>query len=331
MRLTVLMKLVPTKLDQQGELQLDLFNPTFILPNLAYMTVFVAFLCCQIIAGIELSAEGISNMFMILILSSNPLVSIVNGVLARRLGLTLLKNNLKIGGAALFIIVSMLMLYLASTHMFLIDLYEANTWAVPLGSFLSLYGLITLTVNLTLTYLCYLLLDDSLAKMNHKEHLTVGDIVDFIAVYKRCRHGAELPGLYLFASSQLLLILTIYWCVKLSNRTLDELAAINATIVTVVMVTMFVYKAEDMYGKLEEFLVKGRASANVCTAIPVLNIEDSQIADLTKRLEFHTKLNELDTLGPLTGAGFFNIEKRTLVTMGATTVTYAIIMMQWNL
>ena len=46
--------------------------------------------------------------------------------------------------------------------------------------------------------------------------------------------------------------------------------------------------------------------------------------------EYLAVLAEIKSLGPMTGAGFFDITKGTLTAMLGTTLTYAIILMQWK-
>ena len=327
----MLFKLVPIKVNKEGEVKLDLLDLRFVVLVLFQMSTFIAILLCRITSGIELSAQGVSNLFVLINgFGVAPCYGLLNGVVAVRLGSSILQKNSRISGTALFIIIFLVCLLTSSTHILLRELYVVNTLTVPLACFLSLYGFLNLLTLFTLFYLCYLHIDDELKEINSKDALTAEDVVDIITMYKRCKNGAELPGLMMFAQAQFLLIVTIFLCVAVSSSILDLSAAISGTLTTVAIVLIIVVRAEDIYAKLEGISVKGRACANSCALRSGQHSGNAKVANLARGLKFHTMLNELNTLGPFTGAGFFNIGKGTFTTMVSTTLTYAIIMMQWK-
>ncbi len=51
---------------------------------------------------------------------------------------------------------------------------------------------------------------------------------------------------------------------------------------------------------------------------------------MTELMKFKEKADEVANLGPVTGAGFFAVEKSTLTAMVSTLLTYFIILIQFQ-
>ena len=337
LKLAMLFKLVPTKEDRDGKLQLDLLDARFIVPNLILMSAFVAIVSFYVLE-IELCAESLSKLYVLFAtFGLSSVLAIDNGFIAIGIAPFVLESNLAISKTAHIITFLFPLLSFVTSNILLRDLYEDNMWILPLGCLLSAMNVISSFIYFTLSHLCVLLMNEKLVDLKEKDILRQEDIVDLILVYRSCRKGAEIPCLMLFTFSQIMLVITVFLMATPSSSTQDIIAASILSFLYVIILLVIVLKVESTYDEMAKVTAKGRDHANIFQVqsegsngkiknVHVQNLE----YNLTKRLEFHTKLNELCALGPVTGAGFFNIDKGTLATMVSTTLTFAVILMQWN-
>ena len=316
------LKLIPAKVGRDGKIRLHLLDPRVVLTSILFVAAFVVVLSCHNVSKIEISAENMSYVVQFMMGFGLHPLSLCVGFSAAQVGPLLLNFNVNIRGSAIWILCFLLCLYMFGTQLLLGKLYFDHPWILPFAIFLIVLNLLDVTTYFFFQFVCYLLLDDNLKKVEEKEMLTLQDVEEVIYVSKRISAGLELPGLLLFLLNQLLLVITIFICVAPSSSIADVIGASLIVSVCIILLAIFVFLAEDIYARLRQISAKGRASALIHVTPKRLNVR--------RLLEFNNKLNELDALVPLTGAGFFNLEKGTISSIVATTLTYSIILMQWK-
>ena len=80
-------------------------------------------------------------------------------------------------------------------------------------------------------------------------------------------------------------------------------------------VVRYVFQVEGLYDKIKVLSKRAHADAHKSTILSTLLLHQE-------------KAYELEKLGPISGSGFFTVNKEVLTTMISTTLTYFIILYQ---
>ena len=324
-KLAMWLKLIPAKVGKDGKIQLDLLDLRVMAMSILFVVAFSAILSCHNVSKVEISAENICYMVNFMMGFGIFPICLINGFSATQVGSLLLTSNVNISGSALWTIFLLLCFFFAGNQLLLRNIYH-HAWIIPFSIVLSVISLIQTTIYLSFIFICYLLVDDKLKEVEDKGMLTLKDVEEVILVSKSCSAGLELPGFILFLLDQLMLVVTIFICVAPSSSFIDVIGASLTVSICIVFLVIFVFLAESIYARLRQISIRGRSNTQAETKQASVGCSQT----LRRILELNAKLDELEAVVPLTGAGFFNIEKGTITSIVGTTLTYAIILMQWK-
>ncbi|XP_023323623.1 uncharacterized protein LOC111697748 [Eurytemora carolleeae] len=141
--------------------------------------------------------------------------------------------------------------------------------------------------------------------------LTVVDLEEVSEQYKLLKLGIELVAFFSITFCQTAITLTIFFLVKDHRKWTIGLGTSGLILLVYDLVESF----EGVYELVAKVAAKGKDDAYFNTKLEdVLKVRDAA--------------DELQTSKPLTGAGYFNVEKTTLTAMVSTTATYAVILYQ---
>ena len=163
---------------------------------------------------------------------------------------------------------------------------------------------------------CSLLLKKKLEDTCNKSILTKEDLKDVINFSKNVNSALDIFSPMLFLTLQIALIIGIYLIVA-GKESFPYYAACFLAL-NLIMICNFLNKIEECYSLAGQLACKAREQSASCKSISEMVIIQAAVT-------------ELEMCFPFTGMGYFTIEKSTLTSLAANTLTYLIVLVQFNL
>ena len=265
--------------------------------------------------------------------------ALFSGLSIVRTGSAILDTDAEVKGATVLIISLLPFLFIVGVNISFGDIYYMDGWSICLAILLTLMSTIAYTTLLTITYIIFLVIDTRLQEISMKSMLSLEDVDQVICLYTKCKAGLDYPILIIFVLTQGVMIVSIFLMVAHTNadhtrtehRSTENFGACISCFIASILAMLIVLKAEQLYDQLADISFNKRQGETL--RFTDLNSRKSSAAItqiIVMKLNFLHKLKELEAIGPLSGAGFFSIDKSTLTAIFSTTATYAIILMQWK-
>ena len=146
--------------------------------------------------------------------------------------------------------------------------------------------------------------------------LEIKDFAYALDIFERGKQSLQAFSVMYFPTILPIIIIVIFLVITSDN--FQVIGPLLICLAICFLVTYFTLEMEKIYDLIKKIVTKGRHDAFE---------KSSSLRDL---LKMQVSVDELEASGPLTGYGFFTIEKSTLVALLSYVLTYLIILMQMH-
>ena len=213
-------------------------------------------------------------------------------------------------------------------------------WTISIVNYLSeisyncfIWLIVTFTLNYALTFVIILnLLIFYISWMEHfsiKCGETIYDIIQHskkcLNIYQSIQDGVGLTCCRYFLSFQIIIVISLYMGISTAYFAPYDL---NTNIIAAIFFGLFfLYCGIILY----VLTIAGENAYNsLQNMIKPLNIMAKKEKDEDRRANAQLMIDEIKTVPPLNGNGYFVLKKDTLTSIASTTVTYLIILLQFR-
>ena len=307
-------------LDDEGIFRLNFKHPTFIATSFVVAMLFSVFMYLLIStlstndSSWDLEQLGHVTVMGLTIFSA-PSCSLAVALMLVKIGDHKMIADCKVPASKICMMILYVVFVLAGVSL------EANTYMInvtPVQDTITVLVLIVAFVQIVTCALTWSLvlfsLKNSFEKILKIKDLDIKDIAHALDIFERGKQSLQLIGFEYFSLILPFIIIVIFLVIT-SDKVIGPILCCFATLY---FVTNFTLEMEKVYGLVQDIVTKGRSDAFE---------KSSTLRDL---LKMQISVDELEASGPLTGYGFFIIEKSTLTTMLSHLLTYLIILMQMN-
>ena len=319
-------KLWPVKVNPDGSLRSNLFN----VVTLFIFTVFVAALCVvsyfvgpSILARDYGKLSSFIDLFMVGTIILQPFFLVVFLALSfPHFESTICDSSLRFSWKFVAWLGAGIILFAALTVLTQrkLFLFSYSHWIEYLvfWMFLAFVDILSLMYQVSfmafLTFCC-LLLQEKIEDTCAKSTLTNDDLKDVINFTKNVNSALDIFSPMLFFMLQISLIFGIYLIVV--SKEAFPYYAVCFIALNIMIIYNFLNNIEECYSLAGQLACKAREQAALSTSI-------------SEMVRIQAAVIELELCFPFSAMGYFTIEKSTLTSLAANTLTYIIVLVQFD-
>ena len=307
-------KAIPIKLDADGKFVHQLLHPLFILFNAVYMGAIAVFMYGFVHSETVWDLQHlVCTSFIAIMFAATPSFLTLSTVSVDRAKCFKFFEGSTIGFKVIATMIVDVVVFYAGFIIFLAPMLTQSGILLPfLFGYLMVVSILAFHLFMLVLYMHISSLKNKCNAILLENILCTEDIKLFTQDYECGKYCLELPSMTGFTSIQINIILLIFLFISGSQYFPLGLPIISmAGVVGYIVIEM-----EDIYAKVMKIAVKGKEDAYRCGASSVELMQQKDAAE------------ELGRSSPLTGWGFFTIEKNTITSMISITLTYTIILLQ---
>ena len=328
-RYLVVSKTWPVKKCADGKLKSNILNPVTLVINMLYIVAIISVIYFSAIT--EIRFEKLSHVidsFVMPIFSGFgvfPFFQALLTVSVSRLDTNILNSTANLSTCSVMTVFLVLFLFTTSMISFQIRLVKFKTDLTDAEQLFAWIGLIFVDcfhiyIEFGLLFfftLCCTLLKDKLVEVNSQNSLNQGDLKSITHCANLVNAALDLTCPPIFFVLQVAIISAMY-LVIVNMKVTFPFSSVIFCLCLLIFVNDFLNKLDECYILAESISCRAKEELAGCKS-------------MSEVLAMQAAITELESCFPFTAMRYFSLERSTLISLAANTLTYIIVLVQFGM